>query len=72
MAQKHPQPKPRKLITVPALSEAENVPQRTIYDFIAKGALPRVKFPGSTRIWVNQFDWDALVESSTGREDAHA
>lgn len=43
------------------------VPARTIYDWMVRGDLPVVRFPGSRKLWFERVDLERLIEQSKGQ-----
>jgi hypothetical protein len=54
----------QRLLTLRQSSQEYGVPERSIYDQIARGKLACVRFPDSRRVWVDRRDIEALIESS--------
>jgi len=54
----------QRLLTISQSSKIYGPPQRTIYDWIAMGALQYVRFPGGRTIWLERQDIEALIMKS--------
>jgi predicted DNA-binding transcriptional regulator AlpA len=54
----------QRLLTLRQSSQEFGVPERSLYDQIAKGALPCVRFPESRRIWIDRRDLESLIDAS--------
>lgn len=59
-----------RLLSVPEVADYTGLSYSTVLDAIAKGALPYVQVPGSTRKWVDKADLDqALTAWKTRAEE---
>lgn len=59
-----------KLINLRQASDETGVPYTSLYDLVARGILPSVRFPGIDRIWIKRADLDQLIERSVERRQS--
>src|SRR5690349_19802782 len=56
----------QRLLTLRQASDLSGIPETSLRDLIARGALPEVRLPAARRIWIDRQDLDRLIDRSRG------